>query len=290
MMKKHLYSIAAAAMAVTSTSFAGVAVADGKEAKQPVEQVKESWITGDLGMDVYSKYIFHGIVQENQGVIMQPYADIYMKFYQGDGFLNSITLNLSIWNSFHTRNTVASTTNGWYEFDFDPSISIGFAKNFTFTFGDNIYTSPGDYFSMSHNLMFKLAYNDADLFGGKFAFNPYVFVERPVSGLAGNGTSAGLYYEVGITPTKSFGPVSVSVPVKAGFGSGGYYAGNAGFGYFSAGLALGYTLPMPEKLGVWSVSTGATFYQYGPGTNDANSVRAGNQQDVVFNGGFKVAF
>jgi hypothetical protein len=84
--------------------------------------------------------------------------------------------------------------------------------------------------------------------------------------------------------------VAISFPIKGGFGSNEYYLDNAGFGFFSAGVALGYTLPMPEKLGVWTISAGATFYQFGDATNDANGVKNNDQQTVVYNGGLKIAF
>ena len=274
-------------LAIPAISFAGTPV---KESKKIVEQVKESCITGDIGLDIYSQYIFHGITLENQGAILQPYADIYFKLYEGDGFVKSASLNLGIWNSFHSHHTVASTTRNWYEFDFLAGFSFTFGKYFTLSPGYVAYTSPGDYFNTAHVAQVKLAVDDSDLLGA-FALHPYVMVEAELDGKAGNGSDEGFYYEVGIAPGFKAGPVAVSLPIKAGFGSNDYYAGNAGYGFFSAGVALGYDLAfVPECYGTWSVSANATYYNFGDANDDANSVKNDDDNAVVFGGGLKVAF
>jgi hypothetical protein len=52
---------------------------DVKETKDVKEQVKESCITGDLGVTIVSEYISRGLVQVNQGVIAEPYLDLYFQ-------------------------------------------------------------------------------------------------------------------------------------------------------------------------------------------------------------------
>lgn len=279
--------LATAILAIPAISFAGV---PAKEMKKVVEQVKESCITGDIGLDVYSQYIFHGITLENQGAILQPYADIYFKLYEGDGFLNSVSLNLGIWNSFHSNHTVASSTPGWYEFDFLAGFSFTFGKYFTLSPGYVAYTSPGDYFNTAHVVQVKLAADDSDLLGA-FALHPYVMVEAELEGKAGNGSDEGFYYEVGIAPGFKAGPVAVALPIKAGFGSNDYYLDDAGYGFFSAGVALGYDLAfVPECYGTWSVSANATYFHFGEPNNNANAVKNDDDYAVVFGGGLKVAF
>src|SRR4051794_38768000 len=88
-------ALAAGIAAIPAVSFAGTE-SSGKDAKKLTEVVKESCITGDLGVNVVSEYISRGLVLENQGVIAQPYADLYFKLYSGDGFINKVTLNLGI--------------------------------------------------------------------------------------------------------------------------------------------------------------------------------------------------
>ncbi len=277
-----------AMLAIPASGMAGTD-APSKEVKSVVEKVKESCISGDLGIDVYSQYVFHGLVLENQGAILQPYANFYFKAYEGDGFINQVDLVLGVWNSFHSNHPSTATTRSWYEFDFVAGVAINFAKNFTFSPSYVAYTSPGDYFSTAHVLQVRLAYNDSDLLGA-FALNPYVMAEIELDGKAGNGDDEGVYYEVGISPGTTLGPVSVSFPIKAGFGSSDYYADNAGYGFFSAGVALEYPLPLPECFGTWTANANATFYHFGDAGDEATTVKNSDDHAFVFGGGVRVEF
>jgi len=145
----------------------------GKEVKEVIEKCKESCITGDIGINVVSQYVSRGVIFENQGGIIEPYADLYFKMYEGEGFLNKAVINLGIWNSFHSRHTdmgiasgaTTSSTRAWYEFDFTAGVSFTFAKNFTFTPSYYTFLSPNDGFSTFQGLNLKLAYDDTDLLG-----------------------------------------------------------------------------------------------------------------------------
>ena len=281
--------LTAGILALPTLASAGTHTRDAKDAKI-ITKAAESCITGDIGLDVASQYIFHGISQENQGVIFQPYADIYLKIYEGGGFLNSATVNLGIWNSFHSRHPLPGSTRSWYEFDFLAGVSFVFAKNFTFTPTYIAYASPGDYFGTAHTVQLKLAYNDADLLRS-YAMNPYVFAEFEFDGKTGNGTDEGIYYEVGISPGTKLGPVQINLPIKAGFGSSDYYVGDAGFGFFSVGVAVGYDLAcIPSCLGKWTVGGSATYYRFGDPNDGANAIKSDDDDAFVFSGGLKVAF
>jgi hypothetical protein len=280
-------ALIAAMLAIPAVGLAGTG-APAKESKSVVEKVKESCISGDIGIDVYSQYVFHGLVLENQGAILQPYANFYFKVYEGDGFLNQVDVVLGIWNSFHSNHPSLSTTRSWFEFDFLAGLNFNFAKNFSFSPTYVAYTSPGDYFSTAHVLQLRLAYDDTDLLGA-FALHPYVLAEIELEGKAGNGTDEGEYYEIGIAPGTTLGPVALTIPIKVGFGANDYYTDD-GYGFFSAGVQLGYQLPMPECLGVWTASAGATFYHFGDPQDDATAIKNGDDHAWVFNGGVKVAF
>ncbi len=281
-------ALVAAMLAIPAVSFAGIG-APAKEAVTVIEKVKESCISGDLGIDVYSQYVFHGLVLENQGAILQPYANFYFKVYEGDGFLNQIDVVLGVWNSFHSNHPSLSTTRSWYEFDFLAGFNFNFAKNFTISPIYVAYTSPGDYFNTAHVLQVRFAYNDGDLLGA-FALNPYVMAEFELDGKAGNGTDEGIYYEVGIAPGTTLGPIAVSFPIKAGFGSNDYFANDENYGFFAAGVALGYQLPMPECLGTWTASANATYYHFGDAGDDATIIKNSDDHAFVFGGGVRVEF
>jgi hypothetical protein len=226
------FCVLAGIIAIPAVSFAGT---ESKESKQIIEKCKESCITGDIGVNVVSQYISRGVVFENQGGIIQPYADLYFKLYEGEGFLNKVTLNLGIWNSFHSRKTDSgladdvgvhrrngSTTDSWYEMDFMAGISFTFAKNFTFTPSYYTFLSPNDGFDTFHGLNLKLAYDTTDLIG--FNLGLYAQVLFELEGVAaGTGSDEGIYYEVGISPSFPVGPVTLAFPITAGFGSSDFY-------------------------------------------------------------------
>ncbi len=312
MMKNTICALAALVLAPVPLVLAGTEKVD-KNPKNPIETVKESCITGDLGVNFVSQYISRGVVLENQDVIAQPYADLYFKLYEGDGFLNKVSLNLGLWSSIHSKGTDhgaigggSTGTQSWYEFDYTVGLAMTFAKNWTLTPSFYAFLSPNDGFSDFYGLNLNLAYNDSELWGNGFALNPYVTVLFELQNKAGTGSGEGVYYEVGVTPTKTFGPVTLSLPIKAGFGSNDFYGSlnpatgsidNEAFGYVSAGLNAAYPLKfIPECYGTWTVNANVTYYYLGDGTKDFNTparggaVRTENDSEWVFGGGLSIAF
>lgn len=314
-MNKHTvttFSAFAAACFAGSSAFAGTPVTPSK---QPKEAMEESAITGNIGFDIVSEYVFRGIVQENQGFIIQPYADLHFRIYQGSGGLSSITADIGIWNSFQSHRGITqpgSTTSNWYEFDFQAGLTFNMDKLALSPYF-KVYQSPADAFQNAYTAGVMLSYDDSELMGA-FSLRPYLLVELQLDGTTGNnfplvpGSSfhgRGQYYEVGITPAYTWEKVTLSLPLKGGFGSGGYYLGNRGFGFFSAGVEAAYDLGfVPSSLGKWTIRAGATYYYLGGNSDSllnrsgaAGSAPAGlpgtglvDNNRIVFSGGFKVAF
>jgi hypothetical protein len=300
------------ALSAAVTLLPGVSYA-GKEVKEVIEKCKESCITGDLGVNIVSQYISRGVIFENQSSIIQPYADLYFKLYEGDGFFNKIVLNLGTWGSFHSRHTdqglvqgvAHSSTAAWYEEDFTAGVSFTFAKNFTLTPSYYSFLSPNDGFETFQGLNVKFAYDDTDLLG-KFALHPYVQVLFELENKAGSGVDQGVYYEIGVAPSVPVGPVTLTFPLTVGLGSNGFYGQldtktgkvhDEAFGYFSAGVNAAYTLKfIPECYGTWTANAGYTYYYLGEGTSDFNTrqrggdVRNGGNNEHVFSGGLSLAF
>ncbi|MEI6350318.1 MAG: hypothetical protein WCP06_04350 [Verrucomicrobiota bacterium] len=287
---------AASALALPATLLAGTDTAG----KSVIEETKKSCITGDLGVNFVSKYYSRGALQEDQGAIGQPYADLYFSLYEGAGFIDKVTLNLGIWGSIHSHHPGnVSTTSGWYEFDYTPGVSVTFAKNFTLTASYTEFDSPNDSFVTSRNLNFNLAFNDADYLGA-FALHPHVAYLHEMSGKAANGPlgTRGNYYEAGIAPAlPTFGPLSVTFPVTAGFGSHSFYASNDSFGYASAGANASVALTfVPACYGAWALNAGATYYYLHGSLADTNAGSgfvpgdSGRHNDFVFSGGIGATF
>ena len=289
--------LSTAILAIPAISLAGHA---SKDYKPVVEKCKESCISGDIGIDIVSMYIRNGIPFENQGAIIQPYLDLSFRVYQGDGALTKVSVDLGWWNSFHSRHTNSggffggggSTTNAWFESDFTAGLNFVFNNRISVNPYYRAYMSPNDAFETAHDVGLRLAFDDTDLLGA-FSLHPYALVQFDVENSSGNGSDEGVYYEVGIAPGVQVGPVALSLPIKAGFGSSNYYAGDAGYGFFSAGVNADYKLTcIPECLGGWSVHANATYYNLGNGTDDANvpAIRDEDEHEFVFGGGLRVAF
>jgi hypothetical protein len=301
MVNKHQYlKISAVALALgglftaPAVSKAGTAVSDGKASKAMVEEVTKSCITGDLGVNVVSKYFSRGINNGDQGVIVQPYADLYFKLYDGNGFINTITLNLGIWSSLHSSHVGVpnNTVSAWQEFDYTPGLAVTFAKNFTLTTSYFEFDYPSGLSDPQRSINVNLAYNDADLLGA-FALHPHVTVLFELPGAPAGLREDGVYFEVGIAPSiplvkEGTFPVTLTLPMTAGLGDEDFYA-NSNYGYFSAGANIAVGLGfMPKCLGTWTVTGGATYYNLGDTTAALN--RNNEHNDWVFSGGMAVAF
>ena len=281
----------AADASVPATSVSQDDGKDVKETKDVKEQVKESCITGDLGVTFVSEYISRGLVQVNQGVIAQPYLDLYFKLYEGTGFINKVVLNVGLWSSIHSHVEPVgnqSTVRNWYEFDYTPGVAVTFAKNFTFTASYFEFDSPASAFDTARSLNFNLAYDDTDLLG-KFALHPHVTYLRELTapGTAGLGPN-GNYYEIGLAPSYTAGPVTLTVPLTVGLGDDNFYLGDT-YGYFSAGLQASIPISfIPDCYGKWTFSGGYTWYNLGSSATDVTA--AGRRSQNVFQGSVGLTF
>ena len=254
----------------------------------------KSVLSGDLGVDFVSQYISAGVVAENQGVIAQPYLNIYVRLYQGKGWINRIILNLGFGASFHSKHTGAppdSRYPAYFEQDLLPGFSVVFAKNFTLKTTYGWLISPSGAFLTPTVLRTRLDYDDADLLG-RFALHPHVLFIREVENKISNGTAPGNYYQAGVSPSlPAWGPLRFTFPLTTGFGSHNFYATNQGFGFFSGGVNPTVALSfIPKKYGSWVLKFGATYYYLNKTLAAPTAIRPARHEEVVFNGGMGVEF
>lgn len=306
MTKRNIVSISAFAAAafLGTTAFAGT-VDKSKASKAPVEVAKESCITGDIGVDFTTNYISRGVPQENQGVIAQPYSDLYFRIYEGSGALSKVTANLSTWSSIHTHRSpfAGPTTREWYEFDYMAGLTFQFGK-LSVTPSFLALLSPNGSFGDNYNFNLALSYDDSEALGA-YALHPHVTFLHEIQGKAGTGTSRGQYYEIGIAPSYATGALTLSLPITAGFGSSGFYGspiggGDDNFGFLSVAIAGEYALGfVPECLGAWALKANVTYYHLGLNDNSrantaesgiVNGVTNGNEDQWGFGGGLVVRF
>ena len=289
------FAAIAAACFAGSSAFAGTPVRTVKPSKHVVPPpTSESCITGELGFDVTSEYIRHGIVIQNQGFQMQQNLDLHFRLYKGDGFLTSLSADLGLFSHIesHHANVPNSTTQLWRELDFYAGVTAKMDK-FSISPFFKTYSAPNDVQENVYVLGVRLAYDDSDLLGD-FALHPYVLSEIEGifddRGTLGNGQKNGHHYyvEVGIAPRHTYGDLTLTVPISAGFGAR-YYAGNKAFGYIAAGLDASYALNMvPDCLGKWSVHAGFTYEYLGEGARNSAPDRERNH--YIASGGLRVAF
>jgi hypothetical protein len=263
-------------------------------------------VHGLVGTDFTTHYISRGLVLEDQGFITQPYAELGFTVYdEPTESLTKATLYGGIWNSIHCNDTDAGLASGgdpvtpsWYEFDAYVGLSLDFLETWNLNTSYWEFMSPNDGFLTSHNLQFKLSYNDAGRWGeSDFALKPYGIVFFELNGKAGSGSDEGVYVELGVEPTiytfngDSSYPLSISVPLKVGLGFADFYEDDDVYGFTTIGLKLGFPLAfIPESAGAWSGYAGVYYYNYGDGVDDFNEGTGDGDDDIVAAGGVSFTF
>lgn len=271
------------------------------------------------GIDFTTHYFFRGIWQEDQGLIAQPYGGMGVALYEGDGWLNSITLNVGVWASLHDGPTgtgddvsrpegLSGDPQIFYEFDVSGGISLGLFDDWTVGLTWTAYTSPNDRFNTIQDVAVGLGYNDSDFWNeiwpdSGFALNPSVTLifETDDQADAGNSlfgpltnTDEGVYLGIGIKPAFTIiqsetNPVTLTIPVTVGLSLDDYYeqdtdgdgsAEDETFGYVDLGVELSTPLSfMPSDYGSWSFKIGAHFMWLSENNAFANQPGAGDTGD-----------
>jgi hypothetical protein len=224
------------------------------------------------GLDVPSKYVFRGLVQEaDSKLTLFPYGDLGIALFSGDGGVKSASVNIGIWNALMTGSSGSDGPREklHYEQDFYTTLNLGFAHGISLGTTYTAYTSPNGMFNPVHELAFKVAKSHW--------LSPYGLIAFELDGQADGGLNEGTYLELGVAPAWSFaeGKASVSVPTKFGFSMSDYYEGPDGdskFGYFQIGGLV--TVPVSSassKFGVWSIKGGIDIYAFGDTTKLFNN-------------------
>lgn len=276
----------------------------------PADDEIGSAFSVSAGVDFATQYIFRGIMQENQGSIIQPWADLGVNFYEGDDGINSIDMNIGIWNSIHSGPTggdnatgMLSDPEGWYEADFYAGISVGFLETWTAGVTYTIYTSPNDAFADIEDIGLSLGYDDAkwwedvDLPGFK-GLQPNVNVIFEIDGQADGGMNYGTYLELAIEPSvllidNESLPITFKVPVTLGLSLDNYYEDGTGdddtFGYVDVGFVFEAPLTfIPKRYGEWSAHAGVHMMMLGDSLQAISLAGQGNGDSVEVYGMFGI--
>jgi hypothetical protein len=99
---------------------------------------------------------------------------------------------------------------------------------------------------VEHLIDGKVSYNDGMI-------NPFLVLHGRVADDISFDT--GLVTQVGIAPSKTFGPVTVSLPITVSFDTNDFHGGDGGFAYASAGL--GASIAIVDHV---TLNLGVTYY------------------------------
>jgi hypothetical protein len=254
--------------ALLAIALAGPAVAQEGE--------ETSRFSGVFQTDITNAYYFRGILQEREGLIVQPWMELYANLYSSeDGFLRDITIGAGMWSSFQSERTLAGSTDGgdqnqwWYEADYYPLISMDFAGGLSLLTVYYFYTSPNDAFTTVQELNFKLSWDDSEAFGA-WSMQPWVNIATEIVNTS-YGPQEGYGLQFGIAPTlyaAENGSFTLTAPAEVGLSLEDYYEGSNGenhtFGYANVGLAASIPLSfVPESAGAWSFNLSGKYYFFG---------------------------
>ncbi len=232
-------------------------------------------ISFSAGSDITTAYFFRGILQERNGFIWQPYAEMNVNAYSAeDEVLTGITPFVGLWNSVHSKATLAtgSGPTNWYEADVYAGVKFTLLGKLELKPFYIAYMYPNGAFATVQEFDFTATLNDSEWLG-MWALYPSVTYAKEIQNTA-LGTDTGDYMELNARPSfvvyedESY-PVSLAVPLQLGLGIDNYYEApfsgdNDTFGFFRFGLVASVPLAfVPEEYGTWSVSAGASLYTFG---------------------------
>lgn len=274
-MKARRFTLSLAALAgMTAPALA-------QEGPAPVNTGKVSWT---LGADLVTEYWFRGIAQENQGWILQPYVDATVNLIERGDY--TLAAYAGTWNSVHFDNPTSDGDgdgDNWYEADFFAGVALGLPGGFGLDVSYlNLYApSAGDVFAQEIDV--AVSWDDTELmesFGAPdgFALGPYALVAFEIDGGSDAGSDEGIYLELGVEPSFTLTesedyPLTLSIPIKAGFSIDDYYQDAEGdddfFGYVDVGAVVSVPLAfIPNDYGAWTAAAGIHYIVLGDSAAD----------------------
>ncbi|MFO0856216.1 MAG: hypothetical protein U0640_02525 [Phycisphaerales bacterium] len=229
-----------------------------------------------MGVDVTNAYFFRGIRQEDDGIIVQPYAGLTIDGFKGNNW--ALAFNLGTWNSFHDKGTGTANddfSDKWYESDIILGATLTTGK-WTLAATYTWLTNPSDILPTVQQIDVTAAYDDTEALGA-WALHPTATVTFETDN-ASDGQDEGKYLQLGIAPgfSRQFGgnDIAFSFPLTVGLSLGDYYQDAAGeddtFGYASLGAKAAIPLPVAKDFGAWTLNASVTGLLLGDNTKIFN--------------------
>lgn len=259
-------------------------------------------IESSIGIDITNHYFYRGILQENQGVILQPGADFLIPLSQSE--TTSWSLNVGTWNSLHDG--PSGTGGGFrtvhYEFDAYAGIGVDFADNWSGSVSYISLHSRNSAFDTVQEINFSLSFDDSDPDTtdpeSSAGVQPSMTLAWEWDGQSDGGDDdKGIYLELGIEPSLEYEysegeNIAVSFPVAVGYSLKDYFEDAAGsddtFGFAQVGVALSTPLDsIPESMGSWTLHGGVNAMLLG---HNLKAINGGNNSEVIAYVGIGIAF
>lgn len=249
-MREMLFSLLAIGMMATTVW-----------AQDPPPPADVKRITMTTGFDVLTAYVFRGIHQESDGVVLQPPLDVGIALGKG------VTANFGNWYSLHS-----GPSGSFYEADLYGSVTFSAGKlkpGVLYT----AYSSPNARFRTVNEVAAILALDDS---GSAFPLAPKATVAFELAGQADGGAKRGTYLELAMRPAIKLVDakyvVNLAIPVRLGTSLKDYYEspqGNDRFGFFSSGLVA--SIPITTRSVTWDFHGGVDLLWLGENMKALNS-------------------
>lgn len=269
-------NVEANAAATASTEPKSETAPAAEEAASEPAPVNNGRISLNLGATWTSAYFFRGYLQEDEGFIGQPFAEVGFALMkpEKEGELK-IDAALGTWNSFHSKRTGA-TGGGpevWYESDIYGGLKFGLDR-YSLGLIYTIYNYPNNSnLSSVQEVGLKFGVDlPNDEWYGKVLGDPSVglYFETDNSNV-GQDDAAYLQLDLGPSFEIFDGKATLSIPASLGLSVNNYYVGSDDetFGYFSIGATV--TVPLCSgEFGAVSLNGGVNALLLGDTTENVN--------------------
>lgn len=278
----------------------GIVVAQEPTSFEDRRAARAEVIDGRLGFDVTTQYFFRGMQQENQGLIFQPWIELDVDLWKSDDEERSLDLVFGQWNSLHNGPT-GPGGGVWYESRFYVGVEGRVAERWHLGARLNLYANPnnagGGRVTNITEWQFTGRFDDTGLINDDFSLQPHFVLAIEADNQRDAGNDEGVYLEVGITPSWNLdngeSPLTLSAPVRAGFGLADYYervggGNNDFFGYLQAGGVIDAALTfLPEGMGPWHGHAGLHLLILGDNNEGRNQ---GDAAELFFEFGMSTTF
>ena len=269
-----MFNLSKLGLTCGAAALAASALTTNAAAQEDAPGVNNGAVSFALGADLPTKYIFRGYELEEDGFILQPYAEVSFAVAEGYDFY------MGTWASIHSRQTgAASFSDGTstaenndiiFETDYYAGLSISVFDPISLDISYVSYNYPNGGLGDYQEIDIAVAYDDTDLWGGDFTLSPYALIAFEFATEDVFGDDDNIYLELGaetgfnVYQSEDY-PIDLTVPVTVGLSLDEFYVDDDGdnefFGYISIGANFGMPLTfIPSEYGAWSAGAGLTFY------------------------------